>query len=159
MKWEAWLEKWEMTSLKMNFAFLQMEWEPKDADKDAAWELYVELLTRISTQALPQKDGDEETALKSIHKLFELTRDILKKYGRGCVGFSKIAVVVLNQVVRKFTAKWHKVSLDKENGFNNPQHCEQFRLELQALQIELKKYTRALATIADVEDLSTLEDI
>ena len=35
MKWRQWLENWEMTSLKINTAFLNMEWEPRDADKEA----------------------------------------------------------------------------------------------------------------------------
>jgi hypothetical protein len=47
-----------------------MEWEPQDKDKNAAWELYIELLTRITTQPLAQTHGDEEMALKSIHTIF-----------------------------------------------------------------------------------------
>ncbi|MCA8993703.1 MAG: hypothetical protein KDA88_17065 [Planctomycetaceae bacterium] len=47
MKWKEWLEKWSMTGLKISTGFLEMEWQPKDADRDAAWEMYIELLTRI----------------------------------------------------------------------------------------------------------------
>ena len=86
-----------------------MEWKPQDADKDAAWELYVELLTRITTQALPVDQGTEETALASIHSLFKTTRDILKSHGRQCIAFSKVAVVVLNQVIRPFTAALYQI--------------------------------------------------
>jgi len=70
MKWQEWLEKWSMTSLKIKTPFLESEWSPKDKDKDASWELYIELLTRIATQPLPQDHGDEKTALESVHKLF-----------------------------------------------------------------------------------------
>ena len=41
------LSKWNLTSLKVTTPFLEMEWEPQDADRDAAWELYVELITRV----------------------------------------------------------------------------------------------------------------
>ncbi len=47
---EKWLENWDMTSLKINLKFLEMEWQPRDSDKAAAWEMYIELLTRITTQ-------------------------------------------------------------------------------------------------------------
>lgn len=67
MKWKEWLDRWSMTGLSINAGFLNMEWEPKDRDRDAAWEMYVELLTRIATQYLQPDHGDEKTALKSIH--------------------------------------------------------------------------------------------
>jgi hypothetical protein len=44
------LEKWDLTSLKIHTPFLEMEWEPRDEDKTAAWDLYIELITRVSTQ-------------------------------------------------------------------------------------------------------------
>lgn len=39
MQWKEWLEKWSMTSLKIKSPFLDMNWEPKDPDKNAAWAL------------------------------------------------------------------------------------------------------------------------
>jgi len=77
MKWRKWLEKWDMTSLKIKTPFLDMEWKPQDEDKNAAWELYIELLTRITTQPLAESHGDEETALKSIYSLFSITREVI----------------------------------------------------------------------------------
>jgi hypothetical protein len=74
MKWRKWLEEWDMTSLKIKTPFLEMDWAPKDEDKTAAWELYVELLTRITTQPLAPEHGDETTALESVHDLFPITR-------------------------------------------------------------------------------------
>jgi len=50
MKWKKWLENWDMTSLKISLPFMEMEWNPQDEDKTAAWEMYIELLTRITTQ-------------------------------------------------------------------------------------------------------------
>jgi len=40
MKWGKWLENWDMTSLKITTPFLEMEWNPAEPDRDAAWELY-----------------------------------------------------------------------------------------------------------------------
>jgi hypothetical protein len=155
MKWSKWLENWDMTSLKINLKFLEMEWAPQEADKNAAWELYIEMLTRIATQYLEPDHGDEATALESIHKLFDLTRNIIKGHGRDCIEFTKIAVVVLNQVIRPFTAKWHKELL--AGCFDDEAKFQLFRAELAVLQKDLRKYTKMLADIASVEDLTELE--
>lgn len=155
MKWKEWLENWSMTSLKLNVKFLEMEFQPKDADKNAAWELYIELLTRISTQHLLPEHGDEKTALDSIYRMFELTRNIIKSYGRECNEFTKIAIVILNQKIRPFTAKWHRLSLQGE--FFDTAKCDVFRAELTSLQATLRNYTNMLADMAGVEDLTKLE--
>lgn len=156
MKWSKWLEKWEMTSLKITTSFLEMEWHPKDEDKNAAWDMYVELLTRVTTQPLNQEHGDEKTALDSIYSLFDITRQILKSNTRNCTEFTKIAIVVLNQVIRPFTAKWHKLSI--EGAFSHQEARKEFRAELSSLQKMLRKYTKMLADMAGVEDLTALED-
>lgn len=155
MKWRKWLENWDMTSLKISAPFLEMEWKPQDEDKAAAWELYIELLTRIATQPLDVERGDEKTALDSVYSLFSVTRQVLKNNTRNCTEFPKIAIVVLNQVIRPFTAKWHRLSL--QGAFGDPSKCSEFRSELAALQVILRKYTRMLADMAGVEDLTVLE--
>lgn len=156
MKWKDWLENWSMSSLKIKAPFLDMEWSPKDADKDASWELYTELLTRITTQQLSTEQGDEQTALDSIYVIFRLTRETIKRYGRDCIEFTKIAVVVLNQIIRPFTAKWHRLTV--AGAFGDEKKCEEFRIELSCLQATLRIYTKMLADMAGVEDLTDLED-
>ncbi len=158
MKWSQWLEKWGMSRLEINAGFAKMEFKPDDRDSDAAWEMYVELLTRITTQALPAGQGDEQTALNSVHSLFKTTRDIIKRHTRHSLEFTKLAIVVLNQIVRPFTARWHKLSL--AGAFDNKDKCDQFRTELEALQVDLKKYTAMLGSMAGVEeDLTLLEQL
>jgi len=156
MKWKKWLENWDMTSLKINALFLEMEWNPSEPDKNAAWDLYIELLTRITTQRLDVNHGDEDTALSSIYSLFATTRQIIKDNGKDCIEFTKLAVVILNQKVRLFTAKWHKVSV--AGGFANEETCQKFREELSSLQAVLSIYTQMLAEMAGVEDLTNLEE-
>ncbi len=161
MKLKKLFENWDMTSIKINLKVFEMEWNPQVADMNASWEMYVELLTRITTQPLAQHEGDEETALNSIHALFAITREVMRRNGKDCLQFSKIAVVVLNQKIIPFTAKWHKLSLD--GSFSNPQMCSEFRQELNELQVELIKYTRMLGYMAGIEseedDLTIIEEI
>jgi hypothetical protein len=157
MKWKKWLENWDMTSLKVNLKFLEMEWQPKEPDRTAAWELYIEMLTRITTQNLQPEYGDEKTALDSIYSLFPLTREIIKRNGKDCIEFTKIAIVVLNQVVRPFTTKWHGESLKKV--FIQKTKREEFRRELVQLQVKLRQYTKMLAQMANVEDLTQFESV
>ena len=156
MKFSNLIEKWGMSSLKIPPSFLQMEWTSKAADKNAAWALYIELLTRITTQPLPTEHGDEKTALDSVYSLFAIIREVIRENGPECINFTKIAIVVLNQVVRPFTAKWHRKSL--AGDFENKTERAIFREELAVLQVELRKYSRMLASIAGVEDLTDLEE-
>lgn len=155
MKWKKWLENWDMNSLKIKLPYLEMEWAPQEADKNAAWELYIELLTRITSQKL-MDDGDEKTALNSIYSIFPLTRSIIKKHGRDCIEFTKIAVIVLNQIIRPFTSKWHRLYL--KDAFKDGEKCNEFRAELICLQEKLCIYSRMLADMADVEDLTDLNN-
>jgi hypothetical protein len=154
MKWKDLLERWGMTSLKLSVGVLETEWQPSDPDRDAAWDLYVELLTRVTTQPLSDRAGVEAVALESVHSLFPTTRAILREHGRQCVQFTKLAVVVLNQIVRPFTDKWHPISL--QGGFSDDATRSEFRRELDALKESLVAYARALADIAGVEDLTGL---
>ena len=90
------------------------------------------MLTRITTRALPAKTEDEETALNSIYSLFP-------NYSRNSAStmtqtekFSMVAIPVLNQVVRPFTAKWHRENLT--GAFEDESCHAEFRQELADLQ-------------------------
>ena len=91
-----------------------------------------------------------------MYNLFEITRNTLKQHGRECTEFAKLAIIILNQVIRPFTAKWHKLS--NEGAFDNSQLCGEFREELKVLQEKLIRYAHMLADIAEVEDLTSLEE-
>ena len=153
----AWFQNFHLEKVKLNAHVVELEISFESADKDAAWELFVEMLTRIVTQPLPAEIGDEETALASAYSLFPTTRAILRRHGRDSIKFSMIAIPVLNQVVRPFTAKWHRESLD--GGFTDDGKRSEFRREFEVLQEELRNYNRLLAKIAGVEDLTDLESM
>ena len=155
MNLREWFTRFQLESVRVGPKWANANITFVKSDKDAAWELYIEMLTRIVTQPLPSEDGDEKTALDSVYSLFSTTREILRRYGRKAIQFSKIAIPVLNQVVRPFTAKWHKKSLS--GAFNDAEKREEFRGELEVLQNRLRNYNRMLAEIADVEDLTDLE--
>ena len=155
MKRRDFLQKWGLSSLKIKAGFLEGEFAPKDSDREAAWELYIELLTRITTQCLLPEDGDEKAALDSVYAIFPLTREILRRHGSGCGEFAKLAIPVLNQIIRPFTAKWHRFSM--AGAFKDKGKCDEFRDNLTALQPYLRAYTTALADMASVEDLTMLE--
>lgn len=155
MKFRELFEKWNLTGLHVKTPIMEMEWKPSDPDKDAAWDMYVELITRITTQALPNGDGVEKTALNSVYSLFGVTRQTLKEHGRKCVQFTKISIIVLNQIIRPFTAKWHRLS--EQRAFEDMGKCLEFRSELAELQVQLRNYTKLLADLANVEDLTEID--
>jgi hypothetical protein len=155
MKRHAFLEQWGLASLKIKLGFLEGEFAPHDADRAATWELYVELLTRITTQHLLPDEGDEIAALNSVYQIFPLTREILRRQGSGCGEFAKLAIPILNQVVRPFTARWEH--LTQPDAFLEAGQRLAFRAELTVLRSLLRHNTRALAAMADVEDLTDLE--
>lgn len=155
--WKDVFSRFGLSNIKLKTPFLEAQISFQETDKEAAWELYVELLTRIATQKLPDDDGDEEAALESIHLLFRITREILKEKGRKCVQFTKLSIIVLNQIVRPFTAKWHKKKI--KNEFSLPEIRGQFRDELKALQSQLCIYSSLLADIAGVEDLTSIDEM
>ncbi len=155
MKRREWLANWGLSGLKIKAGFLEADFAPGDADREAAWELYVELLTRITTQALPADQGDERTALESVHSIFPHTREILKRHKAACEEFAKLSIPVLNQVIRPFTAKWHRRLVNGE--LESDAHRAEFRGDLNDLQNKLLSFAKALADLAGVEDLTELE--
>ena len=155
VKLEELFRRFNLEKVRLSTMGIDVEITFDSADKDAAWELYVEMLTRIVTQPLPTEVGDEKIALDSVYSLFPTTRDILRRHGRGTINFSKVAIPVLNQVVRPFTAKWQRESLS--DAFDDEAKRAEFRAELSELQEDLRNYNRMLAEIAGVEDLTDLE--
>ena len=142
--------------LSFGEAYLNRKWKPNKSDEKAAWAMYVEMSTRVITQPLPPKQGNEKTALESVHSLFESTRNVLKEHGRECNEFPPIAIEILNQYVRPFTTKWH--SKDVETTFKDESKCAEFRDKLEELQGVLGEYTQALAKMAKVEDFTNLSE-
>jgi len=76
-----------------------------------AWKLFVETLTRVSTQPLGTEDGSLREALTSLYSLFSATRELLKNMPptklASKVTVEMLAMRMLNQEIRPFLSKWH----------------------------------------------------
>lgn len=149
-------------SVSLPFGLGAARFEADDTEQNAAWELYVELVTRIAVQSLAADQGTVREALSSLYQLFGTTREILRKYGPG-VGASDnsvggIAINVLNRGLRPFMSEWHprlQIWEAKRPDQTSPQehektweHEAEVRQKLDDLRHELSIYAEALATIS-----------
>ena len=154
----------EKVTVKLDLGFFAMdtEWVADPRERQAAWELFVELASRIAAQPLDPQDGSTREALSSLHSLFATTRGILRaagpvagKQGRS-VGY--VALSVLNHGLRPFLSNWHPKLLQWEQSCPPALSAEQherawdrdvaLRGELEAMRIKMWAYANALAEIA-----------
>lgn len=149
-------------SVGLPFGLGSIEFEANEVEQRAAWSLYVELMTRIAVQPLDPEHGLLREALTSLYSIFGQTREILREAGpqvaHGEKSFGPIAIEVLNQGIRPFTAKWHPRLLAHEQvrpaGVGAFEHerawkdDQTMRDELVELQAGLRKYADVLAEIA-----------
>lgn len=146
-------------------------WEPDESERRAAWEMYVELITRVAVVELQPDEGLLREALSSLYSLFQTTRKILRDYGPAIaqpkgeseLSFGYLAVAILNDVLRPVLAKWHPILQDYES--TRPAHLSSFKYEQQwdkkedlrmALEVArrvLTEYANLLAEVANVPSL------
>lgn len=148
-----------------------------ESQQRAAWALYVELVTRIAVQQLKEGDPgntlDDEgllrEALASLHKVFQITRSIIKEAGPeiadGPESLGPIAIEILNKGLRPFLSKWHPRLQDHEarkpaniGAFEHEQQWKYYRdmrKELRALQANLSIYADMLGEISGAKHYST----
>ena len=152
-------------TLNLPFDLGSMEFEPDEAEVQAAWKLYVELSTRISTQELPDDVGSVREALSSLYAIFDRTRAILKEAGpqvaHGDASLGPVAIAVLNRGLRGFLAKWHPMLASHEalraKGDDPIQHerawrhHDECRAELKKVRQNLAIYAKALEDLAHVD--------
>ena len=151
-------------AVSLPFGIGSAEWETDSTERNAAWSLYVELVTRIAVQSLEVDQGTLREAMTSLYSLFGSTREILKASGPG-VGASHdsvggIAIAVLNNGLRPFLSKWHPllqawevkrpIDLSPQEHEKNWLEEAQIRNEFTTLCVDLEKYANALAKIAGV---------
>lgn len=148
-------------------------WVPNNQEELAAWELYVELITRISVVPLEKNEGLLREALSSLYSLFNTTRSILKKYGPSIarpqnndseLSLGLIAVTILNYVLRPLLSKWHPILSDYESS--KPENIsaashegqweqnQELRTTLDETRAVLIQYSKSLAKVAGVPSLT-----
>jgi hypothetical protein len=130
--------------------------------RQVAWKLYVEAVTRISTQPLPDEEGFIRDALTSLYGLFSITRDTLKSSrpsapvsGRQTV--EHLAVTMLNHQLRPFLSKWHTRLREFEKAHPDGTesawpHNGACRAELRTVQANLVGYALGFADLAGVRE-------
>ncbi|MFF7445084.1 MULTISPECIES: hypothetical protein [unclassified Streptomyces] len=149
-------------------------WEPADAERSAAWELYLELVTRVSVEELDQEEGFLREALTSLYTFFDTTREILRRYGPeiapplapGHVSFGILAVTVLNRVLRPLLATWHPrlsaYESQRPDGVDPVawerrwEHADALRERIGEVRRTLVSLAHTLQEVADVSDLINL---
>jgi hypothetical protein len=152
-------------SVSLPFGIGSAKWEADPTEQNAAWSLYVELVTRIAVQSLGSEEGLLREALNSLYTLFGTTREILKlagpKVGASRHSVGGIAIAVLNDGLRPFMTRWHPAleewEIQRPDDISKKVHeqhwteVSQMRQELTELRNDLEKYAIALAKIAGVE--------
>jgi hypothetical protein len=163
-------------SLNLGPISLGGTWEPDEREMEAAWEMYIELATRISTQALKEDEGILREALGSLHDLFPITREILRrqgptvarKKGKSDHSFAELAIYVLNYSIRPVLSKWHPLleeyEVSRPDGKSVVQHeaewnrAGELREVLEGLRCGLLDYANLLAAVAGVAPLIALDE-
>jgi hypothetical protein len=143
-------------------------WKPDEREQDAAWALYVELVTRIAVAELGPTDGLLRESLSSLYGIFTTTREILRTYGPAVarpkgdskLSFGSLAISVLNFALRPVLAKWHPLLLDyehqREASVSQLKHeqawekAEELRQDLNRVRHVLIQYAEILAQISKV---------
>ena len=144
-------------TVSVPFGLGSFKWKPDEAEKTAAWNLYIELVTRVATQDLAEDQGLDEDVLRSLYSLFPATRRVLRRAGpkagvaKGSLG--GIAIAVLNVGLRPFLSKWRPLTNKSEAGGPSERtSSEEFRRGLRELSRQLARYAEVLAIIAGVGD-------
>ena len=155
--------------LPMNLFSVKWKYIPTQLEQEAAWDLYVELVTRVATNELGAEQGLLREALSSLHTVFEITRGILKEHGPRIYsnkrpGFSHLAIRLLNYELRPFLSKWHPALGHHEASrpvTTSPLEWERQWESEQELREDLRKlqdhifnyYAKALSRLCEVEAL------
>lgn len=160
-------------SFKVTIPFLGLEgnWEVDEQQRKAAWEIYIELITRVTVVELKKDEGILREALNSFYSLFGATREILKRYGpsiavatgKSEMTLGHVAVGVLNKVLRPLLSKWHPLLENYESSRpvhvsvaeheHNWEYAPELREEIEKTRLIMVVYADVLAEVSEVHKL------
>lgn len=165
----ATLTSGEVQSTEIQFgtaAFGQATFQIDDKTRAVAWQLFVETMTRVTTQPLGSEEGFLREALNSIHTLFGTARGLLKEMSptqvkEGTSTVEMVAMTMLNEELRPFLSKWHPLltSFERQSCDASDRDWEkndEFRSELASLRQQLIKYAHDFGKLANVSQLDEL---
>ena len=147
-------------------SFTDLTFAVTPSNEGVAWRLFVEAVTRISTQPLDQGTGVVREALDSHYALSQAVRTILLE-ARPTAGVGTtqtvehLAVGMLNVQMRPFMAKWHARLSEWENANPNVPESQwpddaQCRAELETMRLGLLDYIRGLGQLAGVRNVEVM---
>lgn len=140
---------------------------PGPLERAAAFDLHIELVTRVGVQPLPPDEGSLREALTSLHSLFATARDALHRMAAEDappVGLPLIASGLVNDHLRPFLTTWHSALRQHEaarradgDAIAHERSWEQataMRTALEALRAPLTDAARELGRLCGIDLLA-----
>jgi hypothetical protein len=156
-----------LTQVKVSIPqFSELTFVVNNDARQVAWRLFVEIVTRTSTQPLNDDEGIIREALTSLYSLFAITRETLKNSrpsipAPGSQTVEHLAVTMLNWELRPFLSKWHpRLHVFEQAHPGGPEsawpEAAACRLELRQAQEHLRRYALGFAQLAGVRDAEAM---
>lgn len=123
-------------------------------DRQLAWELYVELTTRVATVPLAPNEGLPSEALDSLRQLIAVVQGLLRAWPANSAMHESLAHLVTTMIdteLRPFLHRWNSARLDTKQW--SARRSNSLRAELSSLRSRLSLLAQRLADIAEVDSL------
>lgn len=127
-----------------------------DVERRAAWDIYIELATRVTARPMNPEHGLMRDALTSLHSIFAIVRETLKQAGptvaRGPMSLGGFSLRLLNVELAPFLAEWHAKLTDWEHHRPpnvGPVQHEHAWAELGAMRGQLEQRRQAVTGYVD----------
>jgi hypothetical protein len=157
----------QLTEVKVTIPQLsELTFSVNNDSRQVAWQMFVETVTRVSTQPLATDDGHVREALTSLYGLFATTRETLKAARPsapvpGGQTVEYLAITMLNRELRPFLSHWHPRLTEFEQAHPDSPESDWpdnavCRAELQQVQRDLHDYAVGFARLAGVREAETL---
>lgn len=141
---------------------------PGPVERAAAYDLQVELVTRVGVQPLAPDQGSLREALTSLHALFGATRLALHQVAKETavpLTLPHIAATLANQHLRPFLSTWHPALQQHEAGRPDDvsptahelawEQATEMREHLDRLRLPLARIVGQLAELSGVDLLTS----
>ena len=156
-------EKFQLTTVKVMVPRVsELTFAINNDTRNTAWTLFIETITRVSTQPLADDAGFIRETLTSLYGLFSIIRNELKVArpsvsAPGSQTVEHLAVTMLNLELRPFLSSWHpRLTTFEHDHPDGPESAwaqrEECRSELLQIQQNLVIYALSFARIAGIHD-------
>lgn len=161
------LDEWYVKEIQINTLGHNWKLVNSGSQRRIAWTIFVEAVTRITTQPMNDDQGDNGVALKSLYDFFQDTRQIIANMEATSIMPSTrksldtvetYALAMLNQDIRPFLSKWHPIwdvwrKLNSNAPSSNWERHTEFRADLKTLQSKMLERVIGLGIIAGIPDI------